>query len=272
MSSMDTSFLPEQSTQPVYQYGARRSPIATIIAILAIVLAILATGAAWYLRTREEANVADIATRLQSTERQFDMGKIGELASLDQRLNTARDMFNKHAMPSLVLDYLAKHTVSSLHWTQFSYTRAGTSGASSGDMLSLSGESLNGYNALVDQLQEFRGPNCAGVVTSVDLQSYHIDPRTNVVSLSMVLTLSPSFATFQTVRNQQLSQAAATVSAAPAPVPTAAAVPNLIPDAQSVPAVAPAPRPAVTAPTTSSLIPPAATAPAPKASIIPQGH
>jgi hypothetical protein len=249
MANIETSFIPEQGG--TYQYGARRSYAATIFAVFVTVIAIGATVYVWWALRKEKLAVEKYAVQLQSTEKNFDFDKIATLAQLDKRINLARDMFNKHSMPSLVIDYLSDHTVSTIKWKQFTYkkmvpdAKASPDGVPAGDTLELSGDAM-GYGALYQQLAHFRSQN--RVILYTELSSFHIDPRTGVVAITMKLVLRPTYATFATVR-ERMAQAEATPpvettpAAAPAPVDIAP----------------PVPAPAVTKPTTTTPTAPATT-------------
>lgn len=255
MANLETSFIPEQGG--TYQYGARRSYAATILAVFVTVLSIGATVYVWWARRQEELKVEQYAAQLQSTEKNFDLGKINELAQLDTRINLARDMFNKHSMPSLVIDYLSDHTVSSIKWKQFSYKKmvpdAKTSpeGVPAGDLLELSGEA-NGYAALYLQLAHFRQQR--DVILYTELESFHIDPRTGVVAIAMKLVLRPTYATFATVRARAAAQQASapTENTPPVPLPPVQA-PVVTSPATTTPVIA---KPATTtAPTSTKAAP-----------------
>jgi hypothetical protein len=255
MANIETSFIPEQGG--TYQYGARRSYAATIFSVFITVLSIGATVYVWWARRQELQKVERYAAQLESTEKNFDMAKIGVLAQLDSRINLARDMFNKHSMPSLVIDYLSDHTVSSIKWNQFSYKKMApdakltAEGIPPGDTLELSGEA-NGYAALYVQLAHFRAQR--DVILYTELSSFHIDPRTGIVAISMRLVLRPNYATFAAAR------ARAAAAAAAAPVTDTTAPTTIIPPvATTTPAAAPAPRPATVTPAATQ----PATTPAP---------
>lgn len=243
MANIETGFIPEQGG--TYQYGARRSYAATIFAVFVTILAIGATVYVWWAKRQEMLKVEKFASQLQSTEKNFDLGKINELARLDERINIARDLFNKHAMPSLVIDYLADHTVASIKWNQFAYkkmvadAKANPDGTPAGDVLEISGDAV-GYAALYQQLAHFRMQR--DVILYTGLQSFHIDPRTGIVAISIKLILRPTYATFATTR-------ALTAAAAPQESATVA------PPAEA-PVVAPAP--ATVAPATPPPVTPTA--------------
>lgn len=226
MANIETSFIPEQGG--TYQYGARRSYAATIFAVFVTVLSIGATVYVWWSKHQEQLKVDKLASQLQGTEKNFDLGKIGELAQLDKRINLARDMFNKHAMPSLVIDYLSDHTVSSIKWRQFAYkkmvadAKPSAEGIPAGDVLELSGDAL-GYGALYQQLAHFRAQR--DVILYTELSSFHIDPRTGVVAIVMRLILRPNYATFATVRARNAAAAGASAPAPQAPATVAPVIP-----------------------------------------------
>ncbi len=240
MANIETSFIPEQGG--TYQYGgARRSYAATIFAVFVTVIAIGATVYVWWAKRQELQKAEVLAAQLQGTEKNFDLGKISELAQLDKRINLARDLFNKHSMPSLVIDYLSEHTVSSIIWRQFSFkkmvpdAKPSADGVPAGDTLELTGDA-NGYAALYQQLAHFRTQR--DVILYTELSSFHIDPRTGIVAITMKLVLRPTFATFATVRARTAAEAAP-----PAPVNEPQIVPTPV-ATTSVPAIAPVTPPA----------------------------
>ncbi len=213
MPNIETSFIPEQGV--TYQ-GARRSTVVTVFSVLVTVLALGATAGVWWLERAEKAEVQRLDVQLSTMESQFDMAKIDRLAQFDNQINLAREMFNKHSMPSVMLDYLARNTVASMKWKQLKFTRAqsgaakpadASSGGPTGDILELTGETAlgSGYGPLYRQLTHFRAQS--GDIQSVELQSFRIDPRTNIVSVQMRLGIRPSLATFATVRDRSGSSA-----------------------------------------------------------------
>ncbi|HXK38368.1 MAG TPA: hypothetical protein VJ579_04860 [Candidatus Paceibacterota bacterium] len=271
MANIETSFIPEQGG--TYQYGARRSYAATIFAVFITVIAIGATAYVWWALRAEKRKVDAYAAALQSTEKNFDLDKIATLAQLDKRINLAREIFNKHSMPSLVIDYLSDHTVSSIRWTQFSYkkmvadAKASPEGVPAGDTLELTGEAI-GYGALYQQLAHFRAQN--RVILYTELSSFHIDPRTGVVAIAMRLVLRPTYATFATVRERAAASEAPVAAPAPAAAPAAAPV-IITPPTQVTPV---APKPATTTPaqTSPSTTTKPAVAPITKPAVTPVGQ
>lgn len=160
-------------------------------------------------------------------EEKINFGKISQLSQLDKRISVARNMLNDHAMPSVLLKFLADNTVSSVKWGQFKYSRMVTApktgGAADaantpGDTIELSGTTAlgSGYGPLYQQVSRFRSQT--DVVQSVDLQSFQIDPRTGVVTMQIRLVVKPTYATFGGVRSRTTPVAsAATVPAQEVP-------------------------------------------------------
>lgn len=194
MANFETSFIPEQGGS--YQGGSRRSVVATVFSIIITLIAIGLSVGAWWLNKQEETKVKDLQVNLDNMEAGLKIDKIEKLDALDKRIKLANVMFNKHPMPSMLIDYLAENTVSTVKWKSISYTR-GVLSDSAGDVLDLSGEGL-GYDSLLQQLTQFR--KFSNQITKVELKSYHIDPRTNIVAIQMGLTINPNYATFSTYR------------------------------------------------------------------------
>jgi hypothetical protein len=233
MPNIETSFIPEQGV--TYQ-GARRSTVVTVFSVLVTILALGATAGVWWLERVEKTEVATLREKLSAAESQFDMAKIERLAQFDNQINLAREMFNKHSMPSVMLDYLARNTVASIKWKQLKFSRmqggaekAGDPGfpGATGDILELTGETVlgTGYGPLYKQLMHFRAQT--DIVQQVELQSFRIDPRTSIVSIQMRLILRPSFATFATVRARMNPET--TPIPAPSPVSAESSTPTTQP-------------------------------------------
>ncbi len=224
MPNFETSFIPEQGA--TYQGGSRRPVVAMIFSILITIIAIGLCAGAWWLQKQEEKKVQNLTAEIKSMESRFDIDKITMLNSMDKRIKLARDMFNKHPMPSVLIDYITDNTVSNIKWKSISISR-GTLTEATGDTVELAGEGI-GYFSLIQQLAQFR--NNSSEVSKVELRSYHLDPRTNIVSLQMTLTIKPNFATLESVRaknslNQNTDQNVQTVTTPPtAPVIPAAIV------------------------------------------------
>lgn len=201
MPNFETSFIPEQGT--TYQSGAKRSTVATVFSILIILAGGGLSGWVWWQERQELTKVKNLESELSSMESRFDISKITELGSLDKKIAIAKGMLDKHPMPSMLIDYVAENTVSSIRWKQMAYTRGGvvaTAGESNevgGDAIDLTGETT-GYSPLYQQLDHFR-TKCKEI-TSVELKSFSIDPRTNVLSIQMRLVVNPNYATVATLR------------------------------------------------------------------------
>jgi hypothetical protein len=227
MANFETSFIPEQGA--TYQGGSRRSIVATVFSIIIAIIAVGLSGYSWWMQRQEEAKVKKLEAEIVSMESRFDIDKIAMLGRLDKRINLAKDMFSKHPMPSLIIDYITDNTISTVKWKSISYTRA-TAEEGSGDTVELSGEGV-GYSALVQQLNQFRTK--ATEISKVDLKSYRIDPRTNTVSIQMTLSIKPTFATFDTVRQKNITatgqdvitnEVVQPIVPTPAPAPTPAII------------------------------------------------
>jgi hypothetical protein len=199
MANFETSFIPEQGA--TYQGGSRRSIVATVFSIIIAVIAVGLSAYSWWIQRQEELKVKQLNTELTRLEEGYDIEKIAMLGRLDKRIALAKDMFSKHPMPSLIIDYITDNTVSTVKWKSITYTRA-TADEGSGDTVELSGEGV-GYSALVQQLNQFRAK--ATEISKVDLKSYRMDPRTNTVSIQMTLSIKPTFATFNTVRQKNIT-------------------------------------------------------------------
>lgn len=198
MANFETSFIPEQGSS--YQGGSRRSIVATVFSIIIALTAMGLAFGAWWLQTQEEKKVKNLEAEISNMEERFDIDKIAMLNKLDKRINLAKEMFTRHSMPSVLIDYLSDNTVSSVKWKSISYTR-GAAAESTSDTIDLTGEGL-GYPSLLQQLSQFR--TRANEITRTELKSYSIDPRTNIVSMQMTLSVNPNFATFGTLRSRNM--------------------------------------------------------------------
>ncbi len=200
MPNFETSFIPDQGT--TYQGGSRRSAPAAIFSIVIVLAACAFTAYAWWLQREESNKVKNLEAQLSSMESQFDISKITQLGVLDKKIEFAQGMLNKHPLPSMIIDYLAENTVASIKWKQINYTRNGeTANAgdtkAKGDSIDLVGESI-GYSPLYQQLNHFR--TRSHEITSVQLKSFSIDPRTNLLAISMTIIINPNYATVATMR------------------------------------------------------------------------
>lgn len=209
MPNFETSFIPEQGT--TYQSGAKRSTVATVFSILIILAAGGLSGWVWWQERQEIAKVKALESELSSMESRFDIAKISELGALDKKISVAKGMLDRHPLPSMLIDYISENTVSSIRWKQIAYTRsggaskAGETGGASGDSIDLTGET-NGYSPLYQQLDHFK-TKCKEI-TSVELKSFSIDPRTNNLSIQMRIVVNPNYATVATLRAKSTADAA----------------------------------------------------------------
>lgn len=199
MANFEKSFIPEQGV--TYQGGSRRSIVATVFSVIIIITAIALSGYIWWQQKQQESKVKKLEAEIASMESGFDINKIAMLGKLDKRINIAKDMFSKHPMPSLIIDYITDNTISTVKWKSVAYKRA-SQDEGAGDTVDLSGEGI-GYSSLVQQLNQFRSKT--NEISKVEIKSYRMDPRTNVVSFQLVLSFRPTFATFETVRQKNIS-------------------------------------------------------------------
>jgi hypothetical protein len=117
-----TSFIPKKPI--VASQGVARKSI-DFFAIIATVLflgSIVLAGAVFAWKFTLTKQVASSEANLAKAKDQFDQEFIGYVNRLNSRIETSKDLINKHVGASTIFGFLASHTLKTVSYTDFSYS------------------------------------------------------------------------------------------------------------------------------------------------------
>ena len=126
MSEMDpqaqTSFIPKKPLDT----GMRRGGGGTyglffLIALLIFIASLIAAGGAFLYQQYLQQELASKMDSLKKTEDAYDPAVIQDLLRLDDRINNAEMLLNKHVAISSIFAFIGTQTLKNVYFTTFNY-------------------------------------------------------------------------------------------------------------------------------------------------------
>ncbi len=202
-----TSFIPKK---PIVATGGVEkksidffSIIATVIFLGSIVL--FASVFAW--RYTLEKQVAASEANLVKAKDQFDQEFIGYVNRLNSRIETSKDLLNKHVGASTIFGFLAAHTLKTVAYTDFTYSYE----ADGTVKVVLKGVARN-YSSIALQSEEFGKQN--QYIKSPIFSDLNPDQSGNVV-FTLTALLDRNLISYQKNLGQVKTSAVETTTNAP---------------------------------------------------------
>lgn len=180
-----TSFIPKASLQTERLHTAKGSPIG-IINVVASIILIFAILAAVGLFIFEQFTVQNLDRKRASLDRAraaFEPATIKELSRLNTRLTVGGTLLSGHIMPSVIFDELERITLSSVRFSDFSFSEVSPGRFE----VSMAG-SARSFNALALQSDAFGGSE---LFTGPIFEGLDLDDTGNVV-FSVTATVDAS--------------------------------------------------------------------------------
>jgi hypothetical protein len=117
-----TSFIPKK---PIVTSGSIVKKSIDFFAIIATILflgslILLAAVYAWKYTLTKKVAISEAS--LVKAKDQFDQEFIGYVNRLNSRIETSKDLLNKHVGASTIFSFLASHTLKTISYTDFSYS------------------------------------------------------------------------------------------------------------------------------------------------------
>lgn len=137
-SNFQSSFIPKEPvTEDIFK--KKKIGILGILAVSLFVISIIISAALYVYKGVTKNDIQNLQLQLGESEKNIDKKTIDEMNQFSKKLGVARSIILKHQVISNFLDYLSSSTVSSVQFTDFSYSDIG------GGVLSvtLSGKALN---------------------------------------------------------------------------------------------------------------------------------
>lgn len=119
------SFIPKRSTGRVAPARVgKRIYIFSYIAYVLFFGTLLSVVGIFFLHNQAEAQLQEYIARVDSARKAFEeQSQVNEIRELDAQLNTAEQVLNWHAAPSVIFDMLEQTIVQAIQLTDFTYTR-----------------------------------------------------------------------------------------------------------------------------------------------------
>jgi|SRR3989344_240756 len=192
-----SSFIPkEPETGEVFK--KKKAGLFGMVAVLLFASAIVLSIALFIYRGMLKSDITALQTELVLTEKSIDKKTINEMSQFSKRLRLTQSIILKHQVISGFLEALSNETVSSVYFTDFSYTNTAEDNIS----VAMRGKA-SGYAAVALQESVFKkNKNFKSVVfsnltladgglVSFDL-NIALDPKISVYSLETVPVSTPT--------------------------------------------------------------------------------
>lgn len=182
---------------------------------VAILLSVGLFGYKWYLNNQINKMSADLETARQSLE----PATINDLARLNVRLSSTKDLISTHVVLSPVFDFLEQNTLQSVRFSSFSFT-GGTAPA-----LEMKGLA-HGYSSVALESDQFNNTmlDKKPALTAVSFSDLNLDDKGNVV-FSITANVNPSLISYSREYAPTPAAPAAPVTPTPAAVTAATTTP-----------------------------------------------
>ena len=212
-----TSFIPKESlTSERGPVSPRKNPFVflNIIAGGIIVLAILAAGGIFLLKTYTESSIASKRDSLEKQRAAFEPATIEELLRLDKRLTASAGLLRGHVALSLLFDDLESRTMENVRFKSFTYEQ----GAGNKFAISMGGIAKS-FNSVALQSDAFGKSN---IIKDPIFENLNID-QTGDVIFDFTAEVDPA----------RISYATVVAAAGAAPVPPSTDSGSLVPEEPS---------------------------------------
>jgi len=92
-----------------------------LIAFLIFIASLVAAGSAFAFQQYLQSQLASAQASLQNSESAYDTSAIDELQRLDDRINQAQILLQKHVAATGIFNFLASQTLANVAWGGFNY-------------------------------------------------------------------------------------------------------------------------------------------------------
>lgn len=175
------SFIPRRSfssEQPL----KKSSPIGLlgIIGGGIIIIALLFSGGAFFLRTFQERQIEALRDRLSDLVDELDPATVRAMETFDKKLALAANLLDEHTYSSQVLTFLSQTTLKDVRFSSFAFSAKERA-------VTLAAEA-KGYSALIKQINFFRAQPS---VETIDAGSVSLGPSGTVRATITIKVASP---------------------------------------------------------------------------------
>lgn len=151
-TKFQTSFIPKTTIAPTAEFRPRRQTSLLLVSsfflfLISVLLGGLAFGYEKFL-LNEKANITNI---ISENVKKFQEDTIRKYARLDQKIDNAKSLIEKHVALSYFLDFLSKETLKSVRFLDMAYTLS-PDGKSADIQMNAQ---ASGYNAVAYQSTVF---------------------------------------------------------------------------------------------------------------------
>jgi len=117
-----TSFIPKKPI--VSSQGVAKESINffMIIAVVIFLGSIVLSAAVYGYKFFLDKNIKDLQSSLVTASGQFDQDFISSVNRLNTRIETSKDLLNKHVSASTIFGFLGSHTLKTVSYTDFTYS------------------------------------------------------------------------------------------------------------------------------------------------------
>ncbi len=185
-TKFQTSFIPKTSIVPETNFRPQKqTSLFLVLSFFLFLISILLGGLSFGYYRYLDGQKNQITNDLQKNVQYFEEDTIKRYARLDQKIDSAKSLFEKHIALSYFLDFLAKETLKSVRFLDFSYI-LDDEGNSADIVLNAQ---ASGYNAVAYQSQ-LLGQQSS--LKKIIFSNLDLDKTGNVV-FKLGLTLDSTF-------------------------------------------------------------------------------
>lgn len=185
-TKFQTSFIPKTSIVPNTEFHPRKqTSLFLVISFFLFLISVLLGGLAFGYHRYLDGQKTQITNDLQKNVQYFEEDTIRRYARLDQKIDSAKLLFEKHIALSYFLDFLSKETLKSVRFLDFSYM-LDENGQSADIVLNAQ---ASGYNAVAYQSQ-LLGEQSS--LKKIIFSNLDLDKTGNVI-FKLALTLDSTF-------------------------------------------------------------------------------
>ncbi|MES2436573.1 MAG: hypothetical protein V4519_01040 [Patescibacteria group bacterium] len=173
----ETSFIPKKNLAPVTPGAAprRTTNLFSVISIVIVITVLIIAGALFGYTKYTESNTEKLKLELKKELAKFEPALVSELSRMDVRLESAKELLNKHFAISVFFNFLETSTLKNVRFSSFKYE------IKSGKVVvSMAGEAQN-FSSVALQAAEFAKPANNKVLKSPQFTNLNLDKSGNVM-------------------------------------------------------------------------------------------
>ncbi|MBU3925641.1 hypothetical protein KJ763_00530 [Patescibacteria group bacterium] len=151
-----TSFIPKKTlTTPVYRESG--PGIFSFVSLMLLIISGLILGGVYFYKSFLNKKIDTLFDSLKRAEDILDPVFIGQMQSIDRKIETAKILLAEHKMPTAIFDFLEQSTLKSVRFKSFDFSIFPSKDLNAVDEVSIKLDGVaKGYAPLALQTREFQ--------------------------------------------------------------------------------------------------------------------